>query len=304
MRKPSIYFKDDFLNRIVPLYIESIRNPRTANEYFSYTCLLCDYLEKDFLEINEADAQKYYDYLYSKYYSEELNRKTINVRFASYKRLAGFICEHHLSPGYSNPFSRIKRIPINDDVSAIHVISMTDLDKVMSEAKPDPMMYLILALAGRCAFRLSEITGLKESMIQISDEKVYVTFPRKSDYDYPDVRLLPDDVSKLMIDYLKNIIYFSDSKYLFYNESNRPITSRNVDSAVERYVKRAGLSHKYTIKDIRTRCIIDMKNAGLPNELIADYTKLQVHRIKSYDNAARAAKTCPADLVNYQLKID
>lgn len=302
MRKPSLYFEEDFLNRILPLYFDTKKNSRTANEYFSYICLLCDYLEKDFIKITEADALKYYEYLYSKYYSGNLSRKTINVRFAAYKNLALFICEKNLLPEYKNPFHQIKRIPTSNDISVGHVISMTELDKIMSEARSDKMMYLILALAGRCAFKLSEIISLKMSMIQILDGRAYVNFPKKSEYHNLDVRMLPDDVSELMIDYLETVTFYSEEKFLFYNEHYRPITSRNIDSAVEKFVKHSGINCRYTIKDIRTRCIIDMKNSGLPDNLIADYTNLQVRHIKNYDNAARAAMDCPPDLINYQLK--
>lgn len=302
MRKPSPFFKEEFLEHIVPLFMDSMKNIATANEYYSYVCQLCDYLEKDFLEITELDVQKYYEDLLSRYYKKELSRKTINVRFAAFKRLASFICEENLCKGYTNFFTAVKKIPTSDDVAVTQIISMSDLDKIMSAAKSDEMMYLILALAGRCAFTLSDIISLKEKMIQILDGRVYVTFPRKNEYATADVRMLPADVSKLMEAYLEKVIFLSPEKYLFYNKHGKPITRRNIDSAVERLVKKAALEHRYTIKDIRSRCIVDMKNAGLPEDIIADYTSLQVQRIRNYDNAARAAKECPADLVNYQLK--
>jgi len=302
LRKPSSYFSKEFMERIVPLYIDTFENGRTANEYFSYVCLLCDYLEKDFLEITELDAQKYYNYLITKYHEEQITRKTINVRFASYKRLARFICETDLLSGYKNPFYRIKKVPVDDAVSSVHVVPWSDLDMIMTAAEDSDMMYLILALAGRCCFSLTEITKLKTSMLTIDGDRVYVSFPQKDDYSGMCVRLLPADVSKLMIDYLKTAIIYSEYGYIFYNQHKNPITARNVDAAVEKIVRKSGVKKQYTIKDFRTRCAIDMKLAGVSDGDIADYMNIGERRIGDYARATQFARQCPADLVNYSLK--
>jgi len=302
MRKPSSYFSKTFLEQVIPYYLETFEKDRTANEYFSYACLLCDYLEKDFLEITELDAQRYYNHLLSKYHAEQISRKTINLRFSSYKRLAGFIHDLNLVPDYNNPFYRIKKITTSDDISHMCIIPWEDLDKIMSAAKDDDMMYLILALASRCAFTLTEIIKLKKSMITVDGDYVYVTLPIKDEYAGTNVRMLSSDVSQLMISYLETATIYSEYGYLFYNQHRNPITARNVDSAVQRIVRNSGVDRTYTIKDFRTKCIIDMKNAGVSNSVVASYVDVEEDRIKYYARAASSVyRTCPANLVNYRL---
>ena len=302
MRKPSKYFSKTFLEQVIPSYLETFDNDRTANEYFSEACRISEYLEKDFLDITELDAQHYYEYLFSLYHEGKITRKTINLRFSTCKRLASFIHECNVVSDYKNPFYRIKKIPVDDDVSSTRVVPWRDLDKIMTTAEEDSMMYLILALAGRCAFTLTEIVKLKKSMISIDGDKVYVSFSRKDDYYAPCIRALPADVSTLMIDYLNSAIIYSEYGYIFYNQHKNPITARNIDKAVEKLVKKSGVEKRYTIKDFRTRCIVDMKLVGVTDEDIADYINVGERQVGAYATAAYFAKQCPADLVNYSLK--
>lgn len=302
MLTPSTYFSDTFNNRIIPVFLKTIGNKGTAREYYSYIRLLCNYLEKDFLDIDESDARSYFSYLCGRTIADGFSRKTINVRFACYRTIGRFIEEQRLIEGYKNPFLEIERAPVDDNVSIVRVISMSDLDKIMTAASSNPMMYLILALSGRAGLTLSSILRIRINNIEISNERVYLCFPPQNDFEDETIVQLPQDVGILMQNYLQTFTAYGNTGHIFYNQHHRPLTARNVDAAIDRIVKASGVPHHYTLKDIRTRCIIDLINSGIDPTNIAKYVGLSIDRVKMYTNAASVANSCPADLVSYQLK--
>lgn len=301
MRKFSPFFSPRMKNTILPDYIASISNAKTANEYVSYACLICDYLEKDFLEITHDDAQNYFAYLITKYNMQSLSRKTINVRLFGCNKLARFIIDNNYDDSFSNPFTRIRKFSIDDNVSPIHVISMEELDIIMTTASRDEMLYLILALASRCAFTVTEITRIRYEYIEKIDDITYICFPPKNDLAKEDIRRLPEDVNVLMSRYLDHFFGDNSTGPIFYNKHGRPLTIHNIDVYFSKLMDETGIKRRYTMKDLRTRAIIDLKNAGLLNDTIAKYTGLSEERVKMYNRAASIAQRCPADLVSYRL---
>lgn len=301
MRAPSPYFSETFYGTIWPRYSSTIRNHRTAAEYFSNICHVCDYLEKDFLSISCEDAYRYADYLNSMYSHEKLSLKTINARIGTCRRMSDFIAQNGIIDGYNAPFSDIKVLPVNDNVSVNNIPSMKEFDAILSAAKDDEQLYLILALAGRAALNASTILRLRQGNIIEKDEHVCLYLAQTSAFNQDRVIVLPKDVGSLLMEYLENHNFNSTDGHIFFNKHGRPLTLRNLDAAVEKVVRASGIDHRYTIKDFRSRAIIDLKNAGVSHSAIENYTGLSSLRISAFANAAGMVGPCPADLVNFSL---
>lgn len=295
----SAYYSEKISGTLLPMFLKSYTNQRTSKEYNNYINALCDYLKKDFLDITYEDAQKYYNFLYSKHFYGYISQKTIDSRFSCYRTFGRFISENDLHDGYKNPFLKIRPKTIDDTIDITNIPAMQELDMIMNSCKND-MFFLILALAGRAAMKTSEILHIRCSDITIDGETVIIEMHRKNANSR--FVILPDDVSALMIKYLENYVAYGEGQYLFYNRYHNPLTSRNLDAAVKRIVKKSGVPHCYTLKDIRSRAIIDMKNADIDEDTISNYVGITKMRLSMYNNAAFLTHPCPANLVNYQLK--
>lgn len=297
MRAASTYFSKDFEN-IMKSYLSTVKNPRTAKEYWGYVCLLCDYLEMDFLDIKPEHAQQYINHLYNRYQQETLSRKTINVRLSCYKMVSAFIASYY-NDCYENPFEAIRVAPIDANVSIGHVPSMSDMDSIMTAAKTmGDMYYLIIALASRCGMSVKEITELT---VQNIKETATGTLTILLESKKGDVRFmpLPTDVSNIMAAYLDTCNI--ERGHIFLNGHKNPITAKNIEVAVKKIIESSGIDRHYTMRDFRTRAIVDMKKCGVDDGVLSEYIGISSSRIVRFNNVVSQVGDCPADLVNYQL---
>lgn len=297
MRSASVYFSKEF-EELMKAYLATVKNSRTAKEYWGYVCLICDYLEMDFLDIKSDHAQRYMNYLYNRYQQETLSRKTINVRLSCYKMVAAFIASYY-NDCYENPFESIKVAPIDANVSIGHVPTMTEMDSIMSAAKEmGNMYYLIIALASRCGLSVKEITGITAKNIKKTSTGTYTILLENAKGNARYVPLSAD-VSNIFDEYLSNIS--SGTGNIFLNAHKNPITAKNIEVAVKKIIEQSGIGKHYTMRDFRTRAIVDMKKCGVDDGTLSDYTGISQSRITRFNNVVEQVGDCPADLVNYQL---
>lgn len=286
-------------------FCASRRSHRTAYEYMGYVRSLCEYCEKDFLMLTENDVCKYFDYLQNKYATGTLSLKTICVRLSSYRSIASFILDSYPDTAYINPFLHIKRPAVNDDIKVLQVPSMGELDIIMQTAHNYPPSFCIFALASRTALSASSILRLRlDSLKEI--EGRYMLFIKSTSSDKEDLCVnLPDDVAKILLDHIasldKSII--DENKHLFYNKHKRAMSLKNLDDLVHRVIKESGVTTQYSLKDLRTRAILDYAHAGAAVEDIRNYTGLGELRLQSFYKASHIFNSCPADLVCYSLKV-
>lgn len=301
--RTCLYYSESFL-QIFKEYLAGIHNSRTAYEYQGYVILLCNYCEKDFLDIAREDVISFFHYMEGKRQNGTLSGKTVCVRLSCYRTLALYIQQNHQELEYKNPFLDIKKPDINDEIRVINMPSMEELDVVMSIAKETPMYYCILALATRTALSASNIVRLTFRNIKIIEEQTVLQISqgtkRKEDFF---VRL-PEDVEIILNDYINMLDteIIDREGHLFYNKYKHALTIKNLDDGIARILKKSGLEKKYTMKDFRTRAVLEYAKAGATEHEIADYTGLGELRIRSFYRAANKVADCPANLVNYSLK--
>lgn len=297
------YLKKDTLE-ILDCFCAARRNQRTAYEYMGYIRSLCNYCEKDFLLLTKEDATKYFDYLHNSYTLGTLSRKTICVRLSCYRSIASYIVETYPDITYVNPFLHIKRPMVNDEIKALQIPSMEELDMIMQTAQNFPPCFCIFALAARTALSASNILRLRIDSLQEIEGR-YLLFLKSSSLNKEDLYIdLPDDVVKILIDHISSLDQhiIDESRHLFYNKHKKVMTLKNLDDLVHKVVKASGVSTQYSLKDLRTRAILDYAHAGASIEDIRHYTGLGELRLQSFYRASHIVRTCPADLVCYTLK--
>lgn len=304
MRAFSEYCSDEFKDYFRK-YACSVRKSRTADEYISYINLLCGFLQKDFLDISEHDARQYMDYMYGRYHQGELSRKTICVRLSCYKSIGRFLAD--AMDGYENPFEYIRRPDKSDDsLNPNRIPSLSELDQFMSVVKDDPMYFAIYALATRVGLSASAILKLRDTDVMketydddVTSEKLLLRLDGNG-LDEDRYIVLPDDVAKILLSYMS--IREAPDAFLFHNQHKHPLTLKNLDSATGRFVQKCGLQ-RYTMKDFRSRALLELVKAGADLDSIRDYTGLSYMRINTLVRSRYLVdRKCPADLVNYELK--
>lgn len=297
---PSIYFSQEFNERIWPTFRLELKSSETEKKYFYCLCAICNFLEKDFLDISVEDAYRYVSFLESRYHAGTLAIRTINHRISVFRKLGHFISERGLLDGYVNPFFCIKQVAVNDDVTVTSFPSMREFDMILSAAKSDDAMFLILALAGRVGLSASSIVKLHINHIVAKDDIMCIVFPGKNAVEDDQVIALPADVKKIMTDYIEK--HPSVDGYLFHNKYGKPLSLKTLGTAVDRVVSASGVEKKYTLRNFRTRAILDLKKSGVSNAVISKYVGLSHLRLSSFENAIGVVGDCPADLVNFCLK--
>jgi len=301
MKRVSEYCSDEF-RELLSDYSYSFNKPRTFDEYVNYINLICDYLCMDFMDITLEDAERYMSYMYSRMHDGKLSRKTIYVRLHCY-RVVGDYAEERFDE-YVSPFGKI-RMPDRpgDSINPMNIPSLQELDKFMTVTREYPMYYLIYALATRVGLTASAILRMRTEDIvreQYGDgESVFLRVDESGLFEERYIAL-PKDVSSILDDYLAEANIAEG--VLFRNKHKNPLTLRNLDAATERFVKEAGI-RKFTMKDFRSRAILELIKTGTNIASIREYTGLSQMRIGTFAQAKGfIERSCPADLVNYELK--
>ncbi len=285
-------FKDYFFNCMQG------KERRTIDEYISYVSMICNKYLKDFLDLTQDDVESYFYYLNSKLADGKITRKTIGTRLSCYRTLAQFISEKDET--YHSPFTRIIRPQTKADFDPNKIPTMRELDLIMSEAKSDPQLFLILSLATRVGLSSSSILSLRYNSVMRERGHVYLFFAAKSDFKQDSFIQMPEDVAELIVNYCGDNLGASDS-VIFRNKYKNPLSLVNLDRAVAKVIKKCGLDG-YTLKDFRNRAILEMAQAGASPESLSGYTGLSPTRLESFiTNKDLVSGTCPADLVNYRL---
>ena len=301
-RELCAYCSDTFKG-LFTRYGYGVSNQRTLYEYTGYINLLCEYIKKDFLDIEDADADSYMSYMLNKVSEGSLTRQTVCVRLSCYKAVSRFVDELDEIDGYYNAFEKVHRPEIRTyELNPAKIPTLKELDAVMSAAKADPKYYLILALATRVGLTVTNIVNIKRNCVIEENGRLFIYIPPANDFRSERYVMLPQDVQKLMESYLADYKQ-DDSGYIFIIRNKNPLTIRNIDSAVSKYIKASGIDKHYTMKDLRTRAILELVEAGADPDVIGEYTGLRRMRVNAFVNSSGLVSgTCPADLVNYQIR--
>lgn len=300
MRKLNDYCSEEFKNLYAD-YTVNLRSVRSVDEYTSCINMITAFLGEDFLAITRDGANSYFEKLTADMRDGRLARKTFCLRLSCFNSIAEYI--EGREEEYENPFRQIRRPEVDDSIKVKNIPTMAELDRIIEEAKRDPMWYLILCLAFRACLSATLITRIRMQNIHIEgDERVFLFFPATNTMPNDLYVQLPNDIKWLLLDYIKGCTQ-DELGHIFFNEHHNPLTIRNIDAAVKRFVKASGVEGDYTIKDLRSRGVLELVNAGASSEVIGEYTGLSQLRVRSFVQSKHLiGGECPADLVNFRLK--
>ena len=318
MRELCKYVSDDFRDAY-RRFSTSVRSLRTLDEYTGYINLLCNYLKKDFLDIDYADADRYFKEQRSKISEGRLSRYTVCVRLSCYKSLASYISSASVRDGYEDPFQYIRHPEIDYNiVNANKIPLLGELNELIEVIKTDTMFYLVFMLASRVGMSATDIVSIRSHMLDVNGDVYYVVFPARTQFEEPRIVTLPDDVCSLVRRYLLELGGYGGGEdavskrlsegiakgYIFFNRLGNPLTIRNIDSYFDKACRESGIGKKYTLKDFRSRAILQLADAGVTAKEISRYTGLKMDRVQSYVHSTHIINgDSPANLPNIRFAV-
>ncbi len=293
----SIYMSDLFAERIYPAFASTKKKPRTAADYFQSARMICDFCKKDFLSLTSEDAKAYYEYLKEQEANGKISNRTIKVRFVGFNQLARFVCAGYPEQMQDNPFENILLPLTEEHLKYQRIPSMKEIDDLLTAAKDDEQMYLILCLICRMGLTASETVKLRRQQIVEMDEgKIAIICTGKDGNEL--LRPVPEDVRDILLSFMeKNGI----EAELFHNEWKKPLTERNLDYLIKKYSALAGIETKCSVKDLRNRAILSMLQANASPQEVAQYAGIGMVRVRQFVNEGNVIANCPADLVNFRI---
>ena len=293
----SIYMSDLFVDRIYPAFASTKKKPGTAANYFKSARCVCDFCQKDFLKLTEDDAKSYHEYLLEQEADGKISNRTIKVRFVGFNQLARFICAGYPDEMESNPFERIVLPLTEEHLKYQRIPTMKEIDDLLTAAKDDEQMYLILCLICRMGLTAAETVKLKRQQIAETEENsIGIICIGKDGTEI--LRPVPEDVKEILLDYIEESGVESE---LFHNEWNKPLTERNLNYLIKKYAALAGLETKCSVKDLRNRAILSMLAANASPQDVAQYAGIGMVRTRQFVNEGNIIAECPADLVNFRI---
>lgn len=304
-----IYFSEEFENCLEE-FLHGY-GERSAKEYVGSVRIICNYLEKDFIEITPEDAGLFFNYMAQRIQHENLSASTYNSRLSCYKNLSQFIEATCPELCFENPFTLIEPKQLSVNIKASCIPSLAELDALLTTCQGNLMYYLIFSLAFRMSLSSSDIISLTLNHIHKVDDKTVFTFSGKESR----VLAVPEDVCELLYAYIGSEPFLSLADvegHLFYNQYGNPLTLRNLDKLVKKMVRESGISNKYTLKDFRARAILDMVYSGMGcvtddgssvMEDICEYANIGDLRLTHYLNAVNLVRESPVELSRLRVRL-
>lgn len=299
MREPSIYFSPVFFDYIWPDFSRSLKSRGARSDYFMLCCDICDFAKKDFLLLTENDTQSYFDKLLLLQVEGKLSLDTINVKFYRLHSISKYISLHQkrYKIHYFNPFSYVTIPQISKYIDISHVPTIQQMDAILTQAKPDMRLFLILSLIIRCGFTVGEICAMRSESFLCDaggNYAIRITYRNKTRF----VKL-PLDIVSLIDDYCAS--YAIGSNYLFYNNRGNPLRPRDLQRLYLASVTFDESLPKFTLSDLRNGAAAYMLKSGASAKMVADYIGINPGWMHRYDKVLKELQIAAVDYTNIKI---
>ena len=294
----SPYISELFLTEVYP-YIESkFRSETSRYNYRTALNHICDFCEKDFVELTESDVRRYMDAMANgtlcNANGKPFTKTGASVRLSCLRSIAKSLeSSEGLFPipfDYSSPF---RRITISDtpDIKMERVPTVEDIDKILKTA--DEQMRIITLLAYRCCLTVSELMELDvEQFAEDRKGRLFIHFTPAIAPER-DVKI-PGDIRTEVERYLNRI--GPNATYVFVNKRGNAYIEKTLSLAYKKVVIQAQTSARWTLQDIRNAGISHILYSGAEPEKVADFLGVLPKWIKRYDKVVEGLDLQPNEL--------
>ncbi len=277
MREPSIYLSVT-TTMIWERFTHHFRNVKTSETYFGDLNEFLDMIQKDFLAIQQQDAEQYYQTMKKRVESQEIRSKTLEKKLKELHAFADFIL--HQKNDYEIPdsfqdyfYSYLIYFDKEDRVKDVFPIE--DLDKMLRAAEEEYMTYTILVLFYRMGLLSTDVCAIKPGDFVEKEGQRYLILREKKEVAY-----IPQDVTEILKRYEE---VREDHEYYFFNGRGNPLNTMYLHRMMRRITKKAGVSD-YSAMDLRSAYAGTLYAYGAKDDQVADQIRITQMHIKRYEN--------------------
>lgn len=264
--------------RIWSDFTAHFKSNTTIGSYQSDIIEACNYLNKNFIQIDRLDVKALFTWLSCRVEQSELKPATMAKKFREYHSLAQFIYDnrenYYITASFEDYFyPYLTRVAKQEKFAK--AIPIEEIDKLFHVAQADIMVYMIFILLFRAGLSSTEIIEMKLKDIEQYADGVYVWIQNRKEACY-----LPEDVVAVLNDYL---LQREAYEYLFYNRAGRPLNTMYISRMMKKYTTMAKIP-AYSAETLRNSCGFTMYAYGAKDKHVAKQLGITQMQIKRYDD--------------------
>ena len=287
---------EKFETYIWPVYTTRSKNTeKTRNNLHMFLDKLAKFSQKDLLEISDADAIQFSEYLYESMNKGKWKPSYIKVMLISLRKFYQFLHDYRYEfldrgievPSF-NPFDAVT-ITIPDKVllTAEDLPNLQQLDLLLEEsAKTNRALYLAISLAAKMGLSVSEISNLRKSNVGYmkeelmfsplegdSEKHLYICLNAVGEHGKTKRYLkVPKDLEIVLnesLEFMEKENADAQNYVILYKE--RHYSDRTMQYQLKKLCEKCQIK-QITFQDLRNLAVFLMKDGGADQADIAHYT--------------------------------
>lgn len=211
------------------------RTERTRQVCWNSLVFLCEYAQKDMLEITPIDMKKFYEVQKQKEVNTQEQSIDTATRLASLNTIYEWYGKN-IDQTHKNPCSIVSSVIRTSELLPTEYPSKKELEKIEERIKTDRQYYFIYLITEFTGAKGRDILLLKHSSFSMTEEGMTVTLGVGSKKK---TLLLPREKESYLRDYLKSREYLPN---LFDNMWGKMLTQRTMERTLEMLCGQTALS--------------------------------------------------------------
>lgn len=253
MMRTSNYLSQNTLD-LIESHTQDFKSTKSKSVYMSKIIDICDYCEKDFLELTKNDVLEFFDYV---------KRRSVNTRllwlriYRSIAQEADQVYGTRLIDSFILPEQLEQEVYIDPQ----KMPAISDIDKLLDYLKEsgDDQTFLMIALMLSTGISIKELISLKAGNIVVDTEgAVFLMFEPKTKEGITRYIPLTKDIAELLQKFrARGAESIMQNDYIFLNKLDQPLSLRSAQLILQKACEAAGTD------PIRLRDLKDIARAGM-----------------------------------------
>lgn len=257
------YYSEEF-RTLFERYLYGIGQAGTARETAKAVRRICEFAEKDFLELMRSDVDSFF---LDEIRVKKLKRQTVRSNLSRYVGLAAYIDQEISGFGMSKIFGSLKLPEYTSAMSSRKIVERhllaEDFENLLRAAKEecDDRAVLLFKLANRAALSATEAASLKPSQVFKGPDGAVGLHLYTESYHSERTVFLDKDLGESLLEYMDRPKKKA-SAFIFVNKHGNPLTVKNLNDIMIKYRNLGKIGKPITFRDLRVSCVTEMMAQG------------------------------------------
>lgn len=233
--RTSVFFSDEFRD-ILSEHIAGFKSQKSKSVYSASVSDLCDYLEKDFLDVTAEDIKAYFEHISDK---KENTRSFIFHALRSVAITADERRGTSLKKSFFLPSPPVAKIYVDPG----DVPPLEDIDRLLVYLKDSGQrqLFVILTLMLETGLSVQELITLERKNFAIDPEgRVFIVFEAKDEYAIPRNVEIRSETAMLVESFGRERPADAVGDSLFLNSKKAPLSLRVFERQLKKACEDAG----------------------------------------------------------------